>query len=378
MQTVETRMLDVIDRCYAGVLDDGAWQGALIAVADLVGGTGTLLFAMHPASRSITRFDVARFDPEVVAEYAAQWIPLDVRAGPALLAPVGVAQTEETLLPTLALRRSPIYNEFLQRVDAPHLLTAWLHRTPDRAVALSIQGTRQHGAFTATERDRFAAVLPHITRAVELKDRLALGTGVLTSLIAIADTLPIGIAIVDAQGRILEASRAGRRTLAEGDGLFTLGNRLAFRRRIDGQAFSRLLSATPSLDAIGPTLTIPRQRSSSPLYVLVAPVRSLTEPWMTAVQQWIVAIEDPDERPVPTPEDVTREWHVTPAEARVVCLLAGGRSVQQIADTLRLSVHTVRSQLKGVYAKTGMTSQLEVVRGLLTSAVGAAARLRGG
>lgn len=87
---------------------------------------------------------------------------------------------------------------------------------------------------------------------------------------------------------------------------------------------------------------------------------------MTAVQQWIVAVEDPGEQPVPTPEDVTREWHVTPAEARVVCLLAGGLSVQQIADTLRLSVHTVRSQLKGVYAKTGMTSQLEVVRGLLT------------
>jgi hypothetical protein len=108
------------------------------------------------------------------------------------LAPVGVPQTEETLLPALALRRSPIYNDFLQRVDAPHLLTAWLHRTPDRAVALSIQGTRQRGTFTATERDRFAAVLPRITRAIELKDRLALGTGVLTSLIAIADTLPMG------------------------------------------------------------------------------------------------------------------------------------------------------------------------------------------
>jgi hypothetical protein len=79
MQTVETRMLDVIDRCYAGVLDDSAWQGALTALADLVAGSGTLLFAMHPPTvgRS-SRFDVARFDPKLVAAYAAHWAPLRV------------------------------------------------------------------------------------------------------------------------------------------------------------------------------------------------------------------------------------------------------------------------------------------------------------
>src|ERR1700752_1993131 len=129
---IESRMLDVIDRCYAGVLDDSAWQRALIALADLVGGTGTLLFAVHPVTRSVSRFDVARFDPAVVATYNAQWIPLDIRGAPLLAAPVGVPQTEEMLLPVRALRRSAIYNDFLQRVDAPHFMTTWLHRTPDR------------------------------------------------------------------------------------------------------------------------------------------------------------------------------------------------------------------------------------------------------
>jgi hypothetical protein len=50
-------------------------------------------------------------------------------------------------------------------------------------------------------------VLPHVTRAIELKDRLALGAGVSTSLMAIADSLPIGVLLVDGQSRILQASQ---------------------------------------------------------------------------------------------------------------------------------------------------------------------------
>jgi DNA-binding CsgD family transcriptional regulator len=363
MRMLESRALGVIDRCYAGVLDEAAWQEGLVGLADLVGGTGTLLFAMHPATKTITRFDVARFDRDVVMTYAAEWASRDVRADPAFNAPVGVPQTEETLLPARTLRGSAIYNEFLRPVDAPHLINTLLHRSADRVVTLAIEGTRRCGALTE-RRDRLTVVLPHLTRAIELKDRLSIKAAVSTSLVEIADRLSLAILIVDGRGRLIETSSVGRHILGTGDGIYCEGDRLAFRRRVDGQAFARFLAIPPQI--LGPVmLRIPRQRRRACLSLLIAPIRSTTEPWMTAIRQWIVAIHDPTPAETPAPEDVARQWLVTPAEARVVCLLARGSTVQQIADSLSLSVHTVRSQLKAVYAKTGLTSQLEVVRRLL-------------
>jgi DNA-binding CsgD family transcriptional regulator len=235
-------------------------------------------------------------------------------------------------------------------------------------VAPAIQGTRARGAFTADERARIAHVLPHISRAIELKDRLALGAEVSAPLMSIADALSLGILLIDARGRVLEASRVAQQILAEADGMFTADGRIAFSRRIDGQAFSCLLTTPYSLDAGAPTLSIPRQRSRFPLSLLVVPVRSATEPWTSATRQWMLVIQVPSELRLPASEDVAHEWRITSAEARVACLLAGGSSVAQIAATLHVSTHTVRTQLKSVYAKTGAASQLEVVRRLLSDA----------
>ena len=57
---------------------------------------------------------------------------------------------------------------------------------------------------------------------------------------------------------------------------------------------------------------------------------------------------------------------LTPSEARVARLAAGGASNLDIAGQLLLSVNTVESHLRRIYQKLGVTSRLE----LLSKAVG--------
>src|SRR5258706_11981254 len=89
----------IIDDLYAGALDHVAWDRAMIAMADLVSGTGTLLFGLNPTNASILRDEIHRFDPLAVAEYRKYWIAKDVRFEPLLRLPIGEAGFESKLLP---------------------------------------------------------------------------------------------------------------------------------------------------------------------------------------------------------------------------------------------------------------------------------------
>ena len=55
------------------------------------------------------------------------------------------------------------------------------------------------------------------------------------------------------------------------------------------------------------------------------------------------------------------EAHLTPQERNVLVLLAQGRNARSIADNMTLSMNTVRSHMRNVYAKLGVHSQQELI-----------------
>jgi DNA-binding CsgD family transcriptional regulator len=52
---------------------------------------------------------------------------------------------------------------------------------------------------------------------------------------------------------------------------------------------------------------------------------------------------------------------LTPAEAQTASLVGSGLSPQDAADQLGLSVGTIRCELKGIFAKVGISRQSELV-----------------
>ncbi len=56
---------------------------------------------------------------------------------------------------------------------------------------------------------------------------------------------------------------------------------------------------------------------------------------------------------------------LSPAERRVVNLLVQGRAIDAVARELGISVHTARSHLKSIYAKTGVHRQAQLVAHLM-------------
>jgi DNA-binding CsgD family transcriptional regulator len=56
-----------------------------------------------------------------------------------------------------------------------------------------------------------------------------------------------------------------------------------------------------------------------------------------------------------------RNWELTPCEGRVVRLLAAAYTTREIAGSLGLSIHTVRTHVKRAMAKAGAHTQAALV-----------------
>jgi DNA-binding NarL/FixJ family response regulator len=65
-------------------------------------------------------------------------------------------------------------------------------------------------------------------------------------------------------------------------------------------------------------------------------------------------------------------WHLTQRESEVLAMIASGRSNREIADETNLSINSVKSYIRGAYAKIEVTSRSQAVlwaiqHGLLVS-----------
>jgi len=114
----------------------------------------------------------------------------------------------------------------------------------------------------------------------------------------------------------------------------------------------------------GGSLMLKRRGGKGPLQVLVTPLR-LTGTSRSTVRV-LVLVTDPD-RELSFPDTVLRELYgLTTAETEIANGLLTGFSVEEIAQLRRVSVATVRSQLKPLLGKTGTRRQADLVRVLST------------
>ena len=66
-------------------------------------------------------------------------------------------------------------------------------------------------------------------------------------------------------------------------------------------------------------------------------------------------------RPMPNRVALERIYRLTPAEARLAVLLGGGATLIEAGQSLRISIATVRTQLRSIFDKTHTHRQAELV-----------------
>jgi len=100
------------------------------------------------------------------------------------------------------------------------------------------------------------------------------------------------------------------------------------------------------------------------LFIAVEPL-----PWEKEGGPWacLLLIRSPAATGTLDPVRLAMLFGLSQRESELVAALADGRGLDEFADETERSIHTVRTQLKSIYRKTGTQRQSDLVRLILTS-----------
>lgn len=342
----------VIGHIYeAGALPE-LWIDMMETIASQIGAIGGNIIVSSPFGLKLT-------SSPSIAEVAREfdelgWNEQNTRVGrlldranhPGFLTDADLHSPEE--IATL-----PMYTQFLTPRGADAGAATVIAGARHDAIMIAFEGFRdKHAAWEAVP--TLNKLRPHFARAAVLSSRVQASRA--STLVDALDATGTPIALLDAKGRILHASKTF--VGAMGDVFVDSPRRL---RLTDLEADSRLEQALVQRAATGSGTSIAvRNQDNLGIAVLhLIPARRDARDLFNRVESFAV-IAQPGNDTLPSIDIIASLFDLTPAEARVARGLAQGHSLEELAVALSVTQATVRSHLKRIFAKTSTKRQSEL------------------
>lgn len=256
---------------------------------------------------------------------------------------------------------SDVYVEFGERHDIPFGCQTRLLNDQDNMIGLAVLRTRSDGRSSEADRAAFSRIVPHARAAVRLQIALE-GQG--ASIIAgTLEAMSAAAFLCDDAGRVVEKTPAAEALLQAGR-LRLIGRTLASHG--DGETLrlnqAILTAASPVVDAS----SLPRRiilrgyPGATPLWAEVSRLpRHRMALGRGACALVIVRGHALDREKLLG--ELRRSYDLSTAEADVALRLAGAESREEIAAARRVSLETVRAQIKALFGKLGVNRESELV-----------------
>ena len=366
----------ILTSLHEATLDETHWPTASALIDSALGVHGNCLgFAdLHPGEDIQIYFfwffhhGERRLEWE--REYFEVYFPLDERLPRLRQLPDSQLVHMADLYTEEELKASVIYNDYLNRVHAQNSINVRLDGPDGSSIGWVVNDPVDRNGWSSARLDSIRRLLPHIRQYVNARQALA-GAGALgASLTEMLDTTGAGIILLDPRGRIVEVNDRARDLLRAGDGLFDERGFLLARRPEDNAELQEMLKrAMPPFRDQGVSGSMMVRRASAlPQMVYVNPVgRQETDsrPWPVAA---LVLVVDPASRFRIDPAIAGATLGLTGMESHVAVLLAEGRSVAQIAAAVGRKESTIRTHVKHIFVKLGLSRQVDLVRLVLSLA----------
>ena len=363
----------LIEALYEGAVDPPRWQRFVQRLSDSTGGTAVVLSLELRGALPGRRAYRVGFHEEYVGVFE-QYVTAGLPWGPLRGAPFvkGFGLGSERF-PDEGLPETEFYREYMKpqgfAPEAPlaHLIAANESPLPSCVAIYRRVGGRPFGA---ADFDLVNLLVPHLKRSFEIAVRLGAIQRERLALMEVVDRLPFGIALLDEQRQLVMANRAANKIFAQDEGLSIGPGGIRTGRVSEDRALRSLLEgvlAAPEAELVPDTyMTVTRTSGGRGYQVMVSPL--LEAPADSAARDAKVAVfvTDPEHRQVSTADVLRALYSLSPAESELVQLLSSGYSLDEAARKRHVTMNTVKTQLKRVFAKTKTSGQADLVQMVLT------------
>lgn len=357
----ETKLLQLSMLAYEAAAEPELWPGFMKSYTETVSADSSVLQIHDLTGRTSSIVSGFGLSSPFIQSYNAHYSRLNVwRDQGRPLYRAGMVNLSEEQCPRPLLERTEFYNDYLLRIGGAYSMGAVIARQKDHAPTLTALRGHRKAPFGEQEREQARFVLPYLTRAWALFERLQL----LAAGESVVDTLPLGVVFLLSGGRATYWNQAADDIFRRNDGLSVRNFVLHAEDRTAEVRLRRAIDhAVSPRSPLGPkAVPIPRTSLHRAYQVTAAPLRRRVRQFEgVPTPVGVVLITDPDRQEPANTDLLIQMYKLTPREAALAAKLSEGKSVEQASREMGITYETARTHLRRIFSKTETSRQAELV-----------------
>ena len=360
----------ILASLYEAALDPACWPGFSAVADEALGVHGSSLLFGDGESDEDARIGFqwtctrGQRRPDLERLYFGTYYELDERVPRLRHAPDGQLFHNAEVFTERELATSPVQHVFT-RVHCGNAMNVRLGGPGGSRTLWMVHDPVHDDGWSSAQLDSIRRILPHLRQAVRVQVALGRAGTLGRTLENLLEATGLGVMQLDRRARLVAANDRARALLRAGDVLFDR-DRCLFARppRANAELQDLLGRALPPFGTRGAAGTMVARRPSGPppLVVHVIPVgggEADAGAWPVAA---LVLVPDAAEATDLDVAAVAEALRFTRAESQVAVLLGRGMTVREVAAATGRRESTVRSHVKHMFTKHGLTRQADLVR----------------
>lgn len=357
----EANLLDLIDTFNAAPFQQGGWQQALCDLAAATGSKAAQLIGFRADAQPF--FDsIADPEPDWVTPFRAAGGGLtcvNPRLEAGLATPLLQTLTDAVVVDRRERSRHEFYNEVLPLTGTAHFCGTALIREASMTVGLAVFRRSQEGEISEPQHRLFKSIAPHVRTA--FRTQLLLNSHGETMLAGALEALQLTAFLCDRNGRVQTMTPSAEALVLGAGPLQLQGGRLSARHAPTRQRLSDIIAQVAGCrlppQQPTPNHLVIRHAGDAPLLLDIVQVPTLNCQ-LDFQPRALVLVRDGKRSRENAKQLLSAAYGTTESESAIALLLADGLHPDAIAERRNVSSGTVRMQLKSLYAKCDVHSQI--------------------